>query len=116
MKQSTDFLHCAWQCTRNDVIVYCTNGVELLTSVVNFSRSLDPVTNYDKQVSYDEGNFRAYWAYDSDTDSLTFKLVVKATGWVAFGFARARGNMLDYDVAVGGVWNGQGYLEVNSIS
>ena len=67
-------------------------------------------------MTFDGGNFNAYWSFDNATDSLRFKLVVKATGWVAFGFARARGNMLDYDVAVGGVWNGKGYLEVNSIS
>ena len=46
-------------------------------------------------------------------DLLKFKLVVKATGWIAFGFARnGPSKMVDYDVAVGGVFNGQGYLKV----
>ena len=68
-------------------------------------------------MSYDEGNFRAYWAYDSDTDSLTFKLVVKATGWVAFGFATtAPADMENYDVAVGGVRNGVGYIKARCYS
>ena len=71
------------------------------------------VQRFDKQMSFDGGAFKAYWSYDSLMDLLKFKLVVNATGWIAFGFARnSPSGMVDYDVAVGGVFNGQGYLKV----
>jgi len=38
---------------------------------------------------------------------------VRATGWIGFGVAQTPFNMLGYDVAVGGVFNGSGYLKVN---
>ena len=66
-----------------------------------------------QHVSFKNGTYNAYWRYDSVDDTLKFKVVVKATGWVAFGFAKqAPTNMENYDVAVGGVYNGQGYLRV----
>ena len=38
---------------------------------------------------------------------------VRATGWIGFGFAtQAPTGMVGYDVAVGGVFNGTGYIEV----
>ena len=38
---------------------------------------------------------------------------VMTTGWVGFGFAtQAPTGMIGYDVAVGGVFNGTGYLTV----
>ena len=41
---------------------------------------------------------------------------VRATGWVGFGVAtQAPNNMNYYDVAVGGVVNGSGYLKVNCL-
>ena len=86
-------------------------------SVVSFVQPLSffcvSVQRFDKQMSFDGGAFKAYWSYDSLMDLLKFKLVVKATGWIAFGFARnGPSKMVDYDVAVGGVLNGQGYLKV----
>ena len=40
---------------------------------------------------------------------------VRATGWIGFGVANhAPNNMLGYDVGVGGVFNGSGFLQVNS--
>ena len=83
---------------------------------VNFNATLCfyiSVQPFDKQISFNGGVFKAYWSYDSLMDLLKFKLVVKATGWIAFGFARnGPSKMVDYDVAVGGVLNGQGYLKV----
>ena len=47
-------------------------------------------------------------------DSLHFTLEVRATGWVGFGVAtQAPNSMTYYDVAVGGVVNGSGYLKVS---
>ena len=41
---------------------------------------------------------------------------VNATGWIGFGFAtQAPANMSGYDVAVGGVFNGSGYLQVRAL-
>jgi len=51
--------------------------------------------------------------YDSSTDRLHFITEVMATGWIGFGVApRAPTGMMGYDVAVGGVANGIGYLSV----
>ena len=39
---------------------------------------------------------------------------VRATGWIGFGVAtQAPTGMQGYDVAVGGVFNGSGYLQVD---
>ena len=46
-------------------------------------------------------------------DTLHVMVEVRATGWVGFGIAnQAPNNMIGYDVAVGGVLNGTGYLKV----
>lgn len=47
--------------------------------------------------------YRLYWAYDNTTDMFYFTVVVKATGWIAFGVSTQRGGMKGYDVMVGGV-------------
>ena len=53
--------------------------------------------------------------YDSGMDTLHFMVEVRATGWIGFGVAnQAPNNMLGYDVGVGGVFNGSGFLQVNS--
>ena len=55
--------------------------------------------------------------FNSSMDSLHFTLEVRATGWVGFGVAtQAPNNMTYYDVAVGGVVNGSGYLKVNCLN
>ena len=55
--------------------------------------------------------------YDSGMDTLHFMVEVRATGWIGFGVAKqAPNNMLGYDVGVGGVSNGSGYLQVNGFS
>ena len=55
--------------------------------------------------------------FNSSMDSLHFTVEVRATGWVGFGVAtQAPNNMTYYDVAVGGVVNGSGYLKVNCLN
>lgn len=78
--------------------------------------ALTPVPKiYQESVSFDGGNFKVYWSYNSTADSLYFKLDVAATGWVGFGFSQEmRSDMMGYDVMVGGVRNGQMYLKVCS--
>ena len=52
--------------------------------------------------------------YDIGMDTLHFMVEVRATGWIGFGVAnQAPNNMFGYDVSVGGVFNGSGYLQVN---
>ena len=54
--------------------------------------------------------------FSSSTDTLHFMVEVRATGWIGFGFATQAPTipyMLGYDVAVGGVESGSGYLRVN---
>lgn len=58
--------------------------------------------------------YRLYWAYDNTTDVFYFTVVVKVTGWIAFGVSTQRGGMKGYDVMVGGVDNmGNGYIGVS---
>jgi len=67
---------------------------------------------YQRNASLDRGNFKVYWSYNSTSDSLYFTLDVAATGWIGFGFTRSTpSGMMGYDVAVGGVRNGQIYLK-----
>ena len=64
-------------------------------------------------VSLNNGNYNASWMFNSSMDTLHFMVEVRATGWVGFGVAaEAPNNMIGYDVAVGGVINGTGYLKV----
>ena len=52
--------------------------------------------------------------YDGSMDTLHFMVEVRATGWIGLGVAnQAPNNMFWYDVGVGGVFNGSGYLQVN---
>lgn len=56
------------------------------------------------------------WTFDDQSNTLTFHVKVKTTGWVGFGFAKvAPAQMRNYDVVVGGYDNG-GYLEVSEVS
>ena len=56
------------------------------------------------------------WMYNATANRLYFVVRVRTTGWVGFGLAsQAPTNMTDYDVAVGGVYNGTGYLKVTQI-
>ena len=65
-------------------------------------------------LSYLEGNFNVSYNFNESSDTLEFLVEVNATGWVGFGFAEnAPDNMMNYDVAVGGVFpNESGYLKV----
>ena len=64
--------------------------------------------------SFDNGNYNVSWMFNSSMNTLHFTVEVRATGWVGFGVAtQAPNNMTYYDVAVGGVVNGSGYLTVN---
>ena len=62
-------------------------------------------------------NYRLYWAYDKTTEMFYFTVVVKTTGWVAFGVSNQLGNMNGYDVMVGGVDDnsGNGYISVRKL-
>lgn len=60
-------------------------------------------------------NYRLYWKYNQSMDMFYFKIVVKTTGWVAFGFANDVGGMKGYDVMVGGVNGGKGYIGVRHL-
>lgn len=63
--------------------------------------------------SFDSNNYNVSWMFNKTTDSLHFMVEVRATGWIGFGVAtRAPNSMNGYDVAVGGVLAGMGYLQV----
>ena len=59
------------------------------------------------------GNFMLHWAYSNN--KLVFNMTCKATGWCAVGFTENLGgrDMVNYDIAAGGVSaNNTSYLEV----
>ena len=61
----------------------------------------------------DDGNYNVSWMFNSSMDTLHFMVEVRTTGWIGFGIATVAPNaMQNYDVAVGGVSAGIGYLKV----
>lgn len=72
---------------------------------------------FSNTIFLDNNNYNVSYNFNESADTLEFLVEVRATGWVGFGFAvRAPTNMLNYDVAVGGVLNnGSGYLKVGRI-
>ena len=61
-----------------------------------------------------DGNFKLQWTYNND--KLTFNMTCKTTGWCAVGFTTSADgkNMVNYDIAVGGVTsNMTTYLDVS---
>ena len=72
--------------------------------------------NPANSVSLDNGNYNVSWTFNSSTDTLHFMVEVRTTGWVGFGVAtQAPTNMMGYDVGVGGVFSGSGYITVKSM-
>ncbi|KAL9955208.1 hypothetical protein ACROYT_G036495 [Oculina patagonica] len=71
-----------------------------------------PPTTPKNFLSFDNGNYNMSWMFNRSMDTLHFLVQVKTTGWIGFGIAsQAPNNMMGYDVAVGGVLNGAGYLK-----
>ena len=70
---------------------------------------------FSNMIVLNNGNYNISWNFNSSSDTVDFLVEAKTTGWVGFGLAViAPNNMLNYDVAVGGVLsNGTGYLKVN---
>ena len=59
------------------------------------------------------GMFKLQWTYNNG--KLTFNMTCKTTGWCAVGFTTTGDgrNMVNYDIAVGGVTSNTGYLDVS---
>ena len=70
--------------------------------------------SFSNMISLDNNNYNVSWTFNASSETFQFLVEVRATGWVGFGFAlKAPNNMVNYDVAVGGVLNnGTGYLQV----
>ena len=67
---------------------------------------------YTNNVTFDNGHYNASWLYNAKTDTLHFKIMTYAVGWVGFGIAE-NGTMAIYDLAAGGVYaNKSCYLKV----
>ena len=70
-------------------------------------------THFVNFLSFNGGNYNASWMINSGTNRIYFMVEVRATGWVGFGVAtQAPNTMMRYDVGVGGVLSGLGYLRV----
>ena len=64
------------------------------------------------KITLDGGKYRVWW--DRKADEIHFGVEVRAVGWVSFGFAlQAPTGMRGYDVMVGGVQSGRGYIGVS---
>lgn len=61
-----------------------------------------------------EKAFKMYWVYNDGTNTVNFVLEVSTLGWVGFGFANKINRMKNYDVIVGKIENGRGWLTVSS--
>ena len=70
--------------------------------------------SFSNKIVLNNGIFNVSWNFNASLDAFEFLLEVRTTGWIGFGFAlNAPTNMMDYDVAVGGVLsNGTTYLQV----
>lgn len=70
--------------------------------------------SFSNKIVLNNGIFNVSWNFNASLDTFEFLLEVRTTGWIGFGFAlNAPTNMMDYDVAVGGVLsNGTTYLQV----
>ena len=69
---------------------------------------------FSNKIVLNNGIFNVSWNFNASLDTFEFLLEVRTTGWIGFGFAlNAPTNMMNYDVAVGGVLdNGTTYLQV----
>ena len=63
-------------------------------------------------LSSDDGNFMLHWTFSNN--KLVFNMTCKAAGWCAVGFTENPGGrqMVNYDIAAGGVAANTPYLEV----
>ena len=70
------------------------------------------VLNY-AMFSAGNGNFMLHWTYSNN--KLLFNMTCKATGWCTVGFTENPGgrDMVNYDIAAGGVSANTSYLEVS---
>ena len=70
---------------------------------------------FSNMLTLDGGNYNVSWNFNATSDTLEFLVEVRTVGWVGFGVAEAPArNMVDYDVAIGGVMNdGTSYFQVS---
>ena len=67
-------------------------------------------------IASSDGNFKLHWSYSNN--KLNFNMTCKTTGWCGVGFTTsAEGkNMVNYDIAVGGVDSkNTAYLDVSRL-
>lgn len=89
-------------------------AVAVLALLPNAFRKIDAALKYASVESAD-GNFKLRWTLNND--KLFFNITCKTKGWCAVGFTTTEDgrNMVNYDMAVGGVAsNNTLYLDVSS--
>ena len=69
--------------------------------------------SYQASVESANGNFKLQWKYNND--KFIFHMTCKTSGWCAVGFTTTADgrNMVNYDMAVGGVASNTPYLAVS---
>ena len=92
-------------------MAFLKNYAFLCLSFFLFFHVVD-VLNY-AMFSAGNGNFMLHWTYSNN--KLVFNMTCKATGWCAVGFTENPGgrDMINYDIAAGGVSANTSYLEVS---
>ena len=79
------------------------------TSVADLS------AEYDSKATLDgDSNYKVYWTHNDTSNTMYIAVEVKATGWVALAFTKAKSsNMKDYDTCLGSVTGGTEILQVS---
>lgn len=78
-------------------------GLTVLVVAVFLSESKAAKMEEYQMITLDSGRYKVMWKYDMIKDYFYFNITVNATGWVAFGVSESFGNMMGYDVMIGGV-------------
>ena len=112
-------MHIIWAYGNTDIIddrnfaIHSSKGWSSEKVIMVPGQPVPVPVHFANVLSFNNGNYKASWTYNSGTDMLHFIVEVRATGWIGLGVAtRAPNNMVGYDVAVGGVTGGAGYLQV----
>lgn len=72
--------------------------------------------SYSHHMKLKEDVFDVHWFVNTTDDRFYFKVVANTTGWVGLAFTTTEGaeEMINYDIALGGVRNGnETYLKVS---
>ena len=59
---------------------------------------------------------KLFWSIDWDTETVSFAVEAKTTGWVGIGFSGRSAQMVGSDVVIGWVKDNKGYITVRTVT